>query len=233
MNLGLDYPISRIAEPRTVRLVSSKRLEDPVLKRLVADERFLYDLQEIEAATSGRLTLQRRGGDHIAAGEFVAGVPHAAFINAAFAYFRPRELNRFNGPDRGAWYAALKVETCIAEVAFHMARELDRVNDYHATVSYAEMFAGFVGDFVDLRDQSPSPSCLHADPAIGYPVGNALADAARTAGCNGIIYPSVRDRQGVCIVALWPHAVQSVAQGRVLALHWEGSRAPRLEILSA
>jgi RES domain-containing protein len=230
--LALDYPISRIAEPRTVRLVSSKRLEDPVLKRLVADEQLLRDLEEIEAATSGRLTLQRRGGDHIAAGEFVVGVPHAAFINAAFAYFRPRELNRFNGPDRGAWYAALAVETCLAEVAFHLTRELDRVNDHHAVVSYAEMFAGFVGDFVDLRDVSSPPSCLNEDPEVGYPAGNALADAARAAGCNGIIYPSVRHRQGTCIVALWPHAVQSVAQGRVLALHWEGTRAPRLEILS-
>jgi RES domain len=49
----------------------------------------------------------------------------ANFINAAFVYFRPRELNRFNGPGRGAWYAALAVETCQAEVAFHLARELN------------------------------------------------------------------------------------------------------------
>lgn len=232
MTLGDPYAVVRIAEPRTIRLVSSKRLEDPVLRRLIATEQRLRDLEEIEGATSGRLVSQRRGGDHIASGEFVAGIPHAAFINAAFAYFRPRELNRFNGPGRGAWYAALAVDTCLAEVTFHLTRELDRVNDYNATVSYAEMFASFAGEFVDLRNMSPRPSCLHEDPEFAYPAGNALADAARAAGHNGIIYPSVRHKGGTCIVSLWPHAVQSVAQGRVLALHWEGERVPRLEVLS-
>lgn len=118
-------------------------------------------------------------------------------------------------------------------MTFHLTRELDRVNDYNATVSYAELFASFAGEFVDLRDVSPRPPCLDEDPGIGYPAGNALADAARAAGHNGVIYPSVRHKGGTCIVALWPHAVQSVDQGRVLALQWEGERTPRLEVLSA
>lgn len=85
MTLGDAYAVMRIAEPRTIRLVSTKRLEDPVLKRLVASEQRLHDLAEIEGATSGRLVSQRRGDDHITPAEFVAGIPHAAFINAAFA----------------------------------------------------------------------------------------------------------------------------------------------------
>lgn len=233
MTLGYDFPVRRLAEPRTVRLVSTKRLEDPVLKRLVAQDQRLRDLEEIEGATSGRLMAQARGSDDIAREEFVAGFPHAAFINAAFAYFRPGELNRFNGPGRGAWYAAFDVDTCLAEVAFHMTRELERVDDFRATVQYAEMFASFAGEFVDLRGADPRPACLDEDPRIGYPAGNALADAVRSAGHNGIVYPSVRHEGGTCLVALWPHAVQSVAQGRVLALHWRGARAPDLEIVTA
>lgn len=138
----MDVPVSRIAEPRTVRLVASARLRDPVLAKLVPAE-LSDDLAEIEGATSGRLTAVSRGADDIDAREFVAGVPHAAFINASFAYWRPRELNRFNGPGRGAWYAALEVETALAEVTFHMTRELERVNDFNAVVDYAEMFASF------------------------------------------------------------------------------------------
>ena len=48
------------------------------------------------------------------------------------------------------------------------------------------------GDFIDLRDTRPPPLCLHPDPAIGYPPGNALADIVRAHGHNGIVYPSVR-----------------------------------------
>jgi hypothetical protein len=76
-------------------------------------------------------------------------------VNAAFAYFRPRDRNRFNGPDRGTWYATLATETSLSEVAFHMRRELLRVNDYYATVEYVEMWASFAGNFTDLRTVTP------------------------------------------------------------------------------
>lgn len=220
-----SFPIARIALERTVRLVSTARLRDPVLSKLVRPA-LLDDLAEIEGATSGRLTAQQRGGERILSGEFLAGLPHAAFINAAFAYWRPRELNRFNGPGRGAWYAALHVDTAELEVGFHLSRELARVNDFNAVIDYAELFASFAGEFVDLRGIDPRPDCLDPDPAVGYPPGNALAERIRTNGHNGIVYPSVRHEAGTCLVALWPAAVQSVAQGRVLRATWSGSQTP-------
>jgi hypothetical protein len=72
----------------------------------------------------------------------------------------------------------------------------------------------------------PQPECLSPDIEIAYPPGNAVADAARTRGLNGIIYPSARRKGGTCLVALTPHAVQSVAQGRVIRLQWKGTRTP-------
>lgn len=221
----LSFPVSRIALERTVRLVSTARLRDPVLLKLVGAQ-YQGDLAEIEGATSGRLAAQQQGTEGLQATEFVGGLPHANFINAAFAYFRPLELNRFNNPGRGAWYAALQVDTCKAEVAFHMARELQRVNDFNAAIDYAEMFASFAGQFVDLRNLKERPECLHPDPSVGYPAGNLLADLTRTSGHNGIVYPSVRHDTGTCLVALWPAAVQSVAQGRVLRATWAGDSMP-------
>lgn len=220
-----SFPIVRIAEPRTIRLVTTARLRDPVLKRLVETEEERAELAEIEGATSQRLIAQLRGTSGVGAREFVFSVPGASFINAAFAYFRPRSLNRFNGPGRGAWYAALDAATCIAEIGFHMTRELAAVDRFHATVDYAEMHASFAGRFLDLRGSAGAP-CLDPDPAIGYPAGNVVADAARASGLNGIVYPSVRHAGGTCLVALLPNAVQSVAQGKVYRLTWDGRRAP-------
>lgn len=215
-----------------MRLVSSARLRDPVSRQLVSAD-LVDDLAEIEGATSGRLSAQNTGADGIGTREFVAGIPHAHFINAAFSYWRPRELNRFNGPGRGAWYAAFDVETCLAEVIFHLTRELDRVGEYSAIVDYAEMFASFAGEFYDLRGVIPSPACLDPNPEVGYRAGNALADAARAQGLNGIIYPSVRHPEGTCLVALFPHAVQSVNQGRILRVTWAGSPIPAWEAVTA
>jgi RES domain-containing protein len=220
-----QFPIERLALDRTVRLVPTARLRDPVLRGLGGSE-FQDDFAEIEGATNGRLQAQQIGAESIQPDEFIAGIPHSHFINAAFSYWRPREINRFNGPGRGAWYASLHVRTSIAEVAFHMTRELERINDFNTVVDYSEMFASFAGEFIDLRKVQPKPTCLDPDPIVGYPAGNVLADERRAQGHNGIIYPSARDPRGTCLVALWPHAVQSVAQGDIIRLTWAGNPKP-------
>ncbi|MCU0732951.1 MAG: RES family NAD+ phosphorylase [Hyphomonas sp.] len=187
-------------------------------------------LAEIEGATSGRLVAEERGTAALPANELVHGVAHAKFINASFAYAKPRHIMRFNPSDRGAWYAALAVETCIAEVAFHLTQALADVNDFNAVVEYGEMLASMAGAFVDLRDM-PNHVCLDPDPTIGYPAGNLMAAQARAADLNGIIYPSVRHAGGTCIVALRPNVVQSVVQGRVHRLTWSGTPAYAVEQL--
>ncbi len=223
-----DLPVVREALPRTVRLVSTAQLRPPVLEALVgADE--VGALAEIEGATSSRLIAERRGTQGVARDELVFGVPYASFINASFAYFKPREPNRFNRA-RGAWYAALAVETCMREVAWHMADFLAKAGGMAATVDYAELFASMAGEFVDLRAR-PGHASLDPDPAVGYPAGNAVADAARAEGLNGVIWPSVRDPGGTCVVALRPNAVQSVAPGAVYRMVWSGGPEPAIERL--
>src|SRR5882757_1153096 len=97
--------VAHIVRDRTVRLVATARLRDPVLLKLVGNED-LDALAEIEGATSGRLRAEQFGTDSLDRRELVFGIPHARFINAAFCYWTPRALNRFNRPGRGAWYAA-------------------------------------------------------------------------------------------------------------------------------
>lgn len=218
--------IRREALSRTVRLVTTARLRPSVLLELVGAED-IAALAEIEGATSNRLLAQSRGAGEIQPYEMVYGIPHAAFINAAFAYAKPREANRFNGPDRGAWYAGFETETSIAEVQFHMTEMLRDAGSFEAVVEYSELFASFAGDFLDLRPH-PNVSALDPTKAIGYPAGNSLADAARGCGLNGILYPSVRKSGGICIAALVPHAVQSVAQGDVYRMIWDGSSEPEV-----
>jgi hypothetical protein len=157
-------PVVREAFPRTVRLVSTANRRPSILKLLVEDED-LADLSEIEGATSARLIAQDRGTEGISARELIFGIPHAAFINAAFAYSKPRELNRFNGPGRGAWYAALDVETCLKEVVFHMTDFLGRTGKYEAAVEYMELFASMAGAFVDLRRRRITLHCIRSHPS--------------------------------------------------------------------
>jgi RES domain-containing protein len=227
--LAIDgVPVVTAAFPETVRLVTTARLRAAVLTALVDGDEELALLAEIEGATSARQIAQDRGIAGLAANELVYDVAHAHFINAAFAYAKPGQPNRFNGADRGAWYAALDVATCLSEVGYHLTQALADAGDYHATVEYTEMFCSLAGAFLDLR-QAPKHPSLAPDIAKAYPVGNALAAGARAAGLNGIIYPSVRHRGGTCIVALRPAAVQSVRQGAVYRMVWAGAPTPRVE----
>jgi RES domain-containing protein len=217
-----SLPLVRDAFPRTVRLVSSARLREPVMTPLADTAGELSLLAEIEGATSSRLIAEERGLGGLSANELVHGVAHARFINASFAYAKPRAPMRFSPANRGAWYAALAVATCIAEVGYHLTRALDDAGDFNAVVDYGEMLASMSGLFVDLRS-APDHPCLDPDPEAGYPAGNAIAAMARAEGHNGIIYPSVRHPAGTCIVALWPNVVQSVVQGALYRLTWSGT----------
>ncbi len=216
-----SLPTVREALERTIRLVPSARLRAAVMASLGDDDDDLALLAEIEGATSGRLIAEERGFGGLAADELVHGVPHARFINASFAYAKPREPGRFNPADRGAWYAALATETCIAEVGHHLTRALADAGDFNAVVEYGEMIASMSGVFVDLRGLPDHPD-LDPNAATGYPAGNALAAQTRAEGHNGVIYPSVRHQGGTCIAALWPNVVQSVVQGAMYRLIWSG-----------
>lgn len=225
-----DLPLVREAFERTIRLVPSARLREAVLAPLADTAAEEALLAEIEGATSSRLIAEERGLAGLAADELVHGVPHAKFINASFAYAKPRQPSRFNPAERGAWYAALDVATCLAEVGFHLTWALADAGDFDAVVEYGEMIASMSGVFVDLRT-NPAHPALDPDPAAGYPAGNTLAALARAGGHNGIIYPSVRHQGGTCIAALWPNVVQSVVQGAMYRLTWSGSPAFAVEAL--
>ncbi len=216
-----------LAQRDTVRLITTGRLKQAVLRALATDPDVLADLEELEAATSMRLRVQNSGLPGLSPEDLISGRAGATLINAAFAYARPGG-NRFNAEDRGAWYCAFETETALAEVGFHLTRALDDAGRFENVTDYSELFADFIGPFHDLRGVHPIPSCLSHDPARGYPAGQSLARELRAAGSNGIVYPSVRRTEGTCVVAFHPTLVQNLRQGAVWRLEWRGAPQPTM-----
>lgn len=68
------------------------------------------------------------------------------------------------------------------------------------------------------------PSDLRA-PSHG---GQVLARDVLTSGGNGILYPSVRQESGLCLVALRPHLVQNIRQGAIWDFVWAGAPVPTM-----
>jgi len=199
----------------THRLVPSRYSDPTVLERLAEDEHQLRDLFEIEGATNERLLGESNLLPGIGVHELLFGVPHAAIVNAAFTHAHPAG-SRFNGPERGAWYAAFALRTARAEIAFHKAQELREIDWREPeTFSFDDYLADFRAVFHDIRGDAAYGGCL--DPA-SCEQSQSLARELLAAGSAGIVYSSVRDRRGTCLVCFRPALVTNVRRGRLLTL---------------
>lgn len=220
--------ITVINDRGLVRLIPETRHKPPVLRGLVDTDDEAEILAELEGETSARLIAEREGSPAIDRRELVfARRAHdlklygQSHINAAFTYTRPTG-NRFNGPERGAWYCAYDVLTSADEVGFHRTRELGYIGVFEDEARYVELLADFIGDFPDLDGETRHPA-LDPDPNVGYPEGQALAAALRREGHRGLLYPSVRHAGGRCFVAFDPGIVQNVRPGASWKLVWQGT----------
>lgn len=135
--------------------------------------------------------------------------------------------SRFNGPDRGAWYAAFEIRTAQAEVAFHKTVQLAEIDRFEDDVAMDDYLADFSGAFHDLRSAEAFAACLDPD---SYVTSQALAERLLDAGSLGIVYPSVRRAGGTCLACFRPALVVNVRKGTRYRFRWSGSPVPTIEI---
>src|SRR6202050_4142705 len=107
--------VSGVLRDDTHRLIPSRYADESVLTRLTDDAEDLRALFELEGATNDRLLGEAGLLPGIGVRELVFGVPNFHVINAAFTHANPLG-GRFNGPNRGAWYAGFKRDTAEVEV---------------------------------------------------------------------------------------------------------------------
>jgi RES domain-containing protein len=217
----MALPITAVRLKNTHRLIPAKFSErGTVLSRLTEDSGTLDHLLELDSATNSRLLGEEGLLPGITIHELVYGVDYAHIVNAAFTHAAP-EGGRFNGPDRGAWYAAIDRETALTEVAFHKQRQLEEVHWPEAETStfddYCADFTMPVCDLTAPRPQfkkylrpAPIPECYRASQALA---AQLLAQQS-----NGILYPSVRRPSAQCIVCFRPALVYNVRRGDRLQL---------------
>ena len=218
-------------DPTTIRLISTAYIDEPAMAPLADDEDDLAILEEIEGLTSARRTVRLLIPGGLNPSELLTAAAGYGwtYINAAFSYTR-KTGNRFNGSDRGAWYASYgegAIETAQAEVSWHLTRELAATGVFENLTAYRELLAGFTTRMHDLTLRVGG-EVLDPEPHIAYPAGQTLARDILGSGGNGLLYPSVRRDGGRCLVALRPHLVQNVRQGDTWAFTWRGEATPEI-----
>jgi hypothetical protein len=204
---------SRVVQDSTHRLIPYRYSDrgKPILNLLAQDDdRLLSDLTELEGATNDRLLGESGRLPGISAIELVSGFRLAHIVNATFTHANPMG-SRFNGPSRGAWYAGFEIETSQAEIAFHRGVELREIGWNEEEISpYIDYLADFRHEFHDIRGDREFADCL--DPK-SYVISQAVGMELLESGSAGIVYPSVRRTEGVCIACFRPPLVLNVREG--------------------
>ena len=208
----------------THRLIHSKYSDDgsSVLARIADSDGHLADIFDLDNATNDRLRAENDLLPGIGVRELLFGIPYYRVVNAAFTHAHPLG-SRFNGPDRGAWYAAFETRTAQSEVAFHKSVQLAEVGRFEDDVTFDDYLADFSGAFHDLR--GPGDWSDYLDPDT-YVKSQALAERLLDGGSLGIACPSVRRAGGTCLVCFRPALVMNVRKGTTYRFRWSGHSTP-------
>jgi len=222
-------PVTLVRRYDTHRLIPCQYSEpDSVLGLIADDPAHLADLFELDHATNDRLLAENQRGAGIGVHELVFGVPHYRVVNAAFTHPHPLG-SRFNGPGRGAWYAAFELRTAQAEVAFHKSVQLSEIGCFLDEVTYDDYQSDVSAPLHDLREAPGFAGCLAPD---SYIASQLLAERLLAADSLGVVYPSVRRRAGTCVGLFRPAVVTHLRRARTWRFIWKGKPTPVIEPLA-
>jgi hypothetical protein len=222
-------PTRRLTEPirDSHRLIPSRFPPVGILD-LIASPADLPYIVELEGWTNDRLLLEYGIIHSIPQNEWAVGVSGASVIMAAFGHPR-EEGSRFNDAQRGAWYAALDLETAHAENVYHQYRELyAEIGVEEGRAELRQYLSDFDCEFDDVR---PSPDFDAIHDSSSYTASQELARRLLHEGSNGIRYRSVRRAGGECVVCFRPRMILNVRQGAHFEYVWDGGPSPRIRQL--
>ena len=214
-----DIPTTPIAWRPCYRLIPS-RYPTVGLFDAIADPADLDAVFAIEALTNPRIRDELGQLQLVPPAERVSGVG-STVIMAAFTHLNA-EGSRFSDGGHGVYYAALALETAIAEVSHHRAVFLSRTREAAIDVDMRVITATLVAELHDLCGLGSAAAPL-LDPD-DYRASQTLARHLRDAGSWGVVFPSVRHPNGFCAAAFRPRALSHARSGAHIALHWDGLR---------
>jgi hypothetical protein len=175
-------------------------------------------LMAIDARTNPRINEELGALALIPKAERVVG-PGSTVILAPFAHPNP-DGSRFSDGTFGAFYAAHRLATAIAEVRYHRERFMRSSHEVAQTLELMLYEANVRGNFHDIRASTNRDWYSPVSYVRSQPLGVRL----HKAGADGIAYRSVRDPSGECVAVFRPSLIARCRPVKPLFAHWNGDR---------
>ena len=203
--------------PQTYRIIRS--IHPPInLFEDIADPRDWEALVAVEEKTNPRIRFEIGDLGKVPAGRRVSG-PGASYVMAPFVHCSPLRPGRFSDGSYGIYYAGDSEEVALAETIHHHQKFMRATDEEPGWTADFRVLIGSVDR--DLEDVGDVPGVLHPED---YSASHAEGKRLRTAGSDGLTWPSVRMPGGNCIGIFWPDVIPVPMQGRHYAYHWSGTR---------
>jgi hypothetical protein len=209
-------PVRRVVWPRSSRIIRS--IYPPIdLFEDIADPADWEALASAEAKFNPRIRESIGDLSKVPLARRVTG-PGASWVMAPFVHCSPLRPGRFSDGTYGLYYAGDSTEVAIAETIHHHTQTMLATAE---PAGWTSQFRELVGSVdADLDDVSGLANLLHPDD---YTASQRFGAERRTAGSNGLFWPSLRFEGGNCVAVFWPDVVPFPTQGSHFAYYWNGS----------
>lgn len=178
-------------------------------------------LLSAEQKTNPRIMETVGNLDLVPPGRRVGG-PGASFLMAPFTHVSADRTSRFGDGTFGVLYVGRAFRVALLETAWHHGRFMAQTGEPAGwTSQFREIVLDVRGTLHDLRRNADLPGVLDPDD---YRAGQQLGRNLRSTGSEGIVYPSVRCRNGTCAALFHPDLAARPRQGQHLDYHWNGQR---------
>ena len=182
-------PTCRVDWPQAWRVIASRYPPITLFERLTPDPAVWDALVALEQLTNPRVRDEIGDIALVPPDERVTG-PGASTVMASFTHLNPKG-SRFSDGSFGVYYAAAALETAIAETVFHFEAFARDSADPPRSEDFRVLTGVVVADFEDVAalPDTERHAILDTD---SYAASQAYAKQLRSAGANGVAYPSVR-----------------------------------------
>lgn len=185
----------------------------------VADPADLEAVFAIEAMTNDRLRDEVGDISLVPEEDRISGEGTSP-IMAAFTHLSPSG-DRFTDGSYGVFYAALTLDTAIAETSYHRVQFMMATKEPAQELDMRVYAADLDAELHDLRPlRDDNPDIYHS---TSYAASQALALELREQGSHGLVYRSVRDEAGECAAVFKPRMLSNCRQERHLCYVWDGT----------
>lgn len=201
------------------RLVSSQFPPTGLFDR-VANQEDLDIIYYIEGLTNPRLRNELGELSLVPENERIFGQGTTP-IMAAFTHLNPNG-SRFTDGTYGIYYAAKTIDTAIAETKFHKIRFLAATHEPALEIDMRSYASNINVHCHDIREMKPELPAIYNASSSQYSAAQVFAKKLRNKGSNGIVYDSVRHKEGECIAIFRPNLLSPVKQGNHFCYVWDG-----------